>query len=121
MEDVSGSFRFDDNKDSDWRNNPGRSANTYHANFSKELGYSTMEDIRKARDLGAILDTNGKGFHSRNLQIAKSKRMLAFSWSKTGEPDSGGTLHTWQHCSGQKIHINLADLKESPSPASETK
>lgn len=104
--------RFADSGVWDWRRNPGRSANTYHSQFSQHLGYNSMKDIQEAVALGAILNTDAFGFKDRDEQVAKADFMLAFSWGKN-EPEEGGTRHTWRLCKGVRRHIALASLPTS--------
>lgn len=105
---------FTDTGSSDWRTNPGRTANYYHALFSKKLGRDTLAEIAAARQQGAVLDTSLNGFYARNSSIAaKATHMLAFSWSDSGAPTDGGTADTWKKCrlpAARKAHISLLDL-----------
>lgn len=59
---------------------------------------------------GAIIDSEHFGFHSRNVEVSKSTKMLAFTWSDADEPTEGGTKHTWSLCQGDRLHIRLAGL-----------
>lgn len=96
----------------DWKTNPGRSANAYHRAFSKKLGKDTLFDIELAQQLGAVL-VEGKGFHERNTDVAKSDFLIAFTFGLNGKPKVGGTLDTWQKAapSTRKVHVSLATLR----------
>jgi hypothetical protein len=103
--------QFADNGSSDWRKNPGRSANGYHRQFSTVTGKNSIQELADAREKdGAILDTSEFGFHKRNQQVAKVDRMLAFTWNTGDVPEPGGTYHTWVCCKSQKTHVGLSTL-----------
>ena len=98
---------FSDAKVVNWIYNPGGTLNYYHNNFSNIMGYNTLTDISNALNKGAIY-TISKGFHARNSLIAESDYLIAFTWSKTSQPDDGGTMDTWKKFKGSnKIHIGL--------------
>jgi hypothetical protein len=104
--------KFVDIAVSDWRQNPGRSANRYHANFKSNTGYEPYKDIQAAIQNGAIIDTSHHGFHARNTAIAKNSNILiAFSWGTGNMPTDGGTLDQWRKCKALlKIHVPLRDI-----------
>lgn len=94
----------------DWRVNPGYLANLYHMKFSVALKRDTLQDIETARRNGALIDVS-PGFHKRNLKVAKSDFLIAFTSSHTNEPPpKGGTRHTWNACKVPKVHVSLYDL-----------
>ena len=105
-----------DNGSFDWRMNPGRLMNRLHSEFGSKLGYSTLEEIPTAVELGAQLCVY-PGFHARNRTVSSSPYCIAFSWSKTNEPDDGGTKFTWKLCKGQKVHVSLHDFSTSKQQA----
>jgi len=106
--------RFIDIGVSDWRSNPGRSANRYHEEFAKVTGYEPFKDISEAICMGANVSCH-YGFGARNTAIAQGcDVMIAFSWSIGNVPDQGGTKDTWEKCTaGEKIHISLDNLNRS--------
>lgn len=97
--------KFDDNGNSDWKNNPGKVANYYHDRFNIITSKNSYDDLYKVINLGAEIHIH-KGFHSRNQYVAKSEYMLAFTFGKAN-PEDGGTKHTWDLCKGKKFHISL--------------
>ena len=100
----------EDNNKTGFIHNPDKSANKYHNNFSKVLGYNTLHDIENAKLNKAIIVDDNIGFHKRNTLISKSEYLIAFSWAKNEFSIEGGTLDTWKKCKGKKIHIDLACL-----------
>ncbi|RUP48730.1 hypothetical protein BC936DRAFT_144084 [Jimgerdemannia flammicorona] len=104
--------KFVDTGVTNWRSNPGRSANHYHQKFKLATGYEPLKDIQAAVYNGAIVDASHHGFHARNTAIARNSDVLiAFSWSTGNAPTEGGTFDTWRKCPAQrKIHISLHDL-----------
>ena len=85
-------------------------ANQYHELFSQKMKYNTLHEIQKAINQGLKINTNNYGFKNRNMQVAKSDYLIAFTWNRK-VPQKGGTAHTWKNTkTHQKIHINLHDL-----------
>jgi hypothetical protein len=102
--------KYVDNGVKDFTKNPGRTSNRYHEQFSKAIGYNSFSDFEKVAQLGASLNCDFFGYHARNEQVAKVEKMMAFTWSNGTEPEKSGTSHTWSHCVGQRLHINLNSL-----------
>jgi DNA helicase II / ATP-dependent DNA helicase PcrA len=107
-------FEGDKYKDSgvvDFRTNPGGTLNYYFKPFSKKCGRDMLLDISRAIDLGAVIDTSGRGFKDRNSKIAKSDIIIAYTWGKF-DPSSGGTADTWSKISdrSKKIHVSLSTM-----------
>lgn len=101
---------FDNGMGNNWKTNPGFLANLCHKGFSKAIGHDTLKDIRLAIDLGAHVHTY-KGFHARNLEIAKGcDVLLAFSWAPGDAPVNGGTFDTWKKCNSKKHHYSLTSV-----------
>jgi len=104
---------YADTGDGDWRKNPGRVSNFYMQRFNAIMGdgFHMGRDIKLAYEKGAHL-VMGDGFHARNNDVAKSQVVIALTWSTTGEPDDGGTKHTWSKVKGtsRKIHVGLRTL-----------
>lgn len=102
--------QFEVSSTASWMNNPGITLNKLHSQFSEKLGQDSMNDLLCARELGAIYDTRAHGFHNRNLMVAQSDYLIAFTWGdSTVEPKEGGTLHTWSNCKSRfKIHVPLS-------------
>ena len=92
-----------------WKDNPGKTANSYHFNFSKTIGCNTLNEITLAINKGARIQVHD-GFHARNTEVANSEFLLAFTWSQENQPPDGGTLDTWNKSNAQKIHISLHQL-----------
>ena len=114
--------QYHDTGSGDWRTNPGRSANKYHREFSQCIGNDTLSELKVAIELGAIVDTpaSWRGFLERNSALARSMNVgakehpliIAFGWSGSDQPTSGGTLDTWRKTpSGvEKVYISIARL-----------
>lgn len=84
--------KFFDNGKYHWAVNPGKTANTYHSNFSKKINRDSLKDIENAINNGAIIDISN-GFHIRNKKIAnKANKLIAFG--ENDEP-TGGTKYTY--------------------------
>jgi hypothetical protein len=99
---------FEDTGASHWAANPGRLSNHQHHQFSQKMGYDTLQQIENARLAGAIIDTSAKGFHKRNLEVAKCDMMIAMTSSDGDAPRStGGTFHTWSSSKAWKAHLPL--------------
>ncbi|EGG21939.1 optic atrophy 3-like family protein [Cavenderia fasciculata] len=107
-------YQYLDTLSKDWRTNPGKTSNNYHNIMSKELGgRDTIKEIMDAHELGAILDTSSKGFHTRNTKVSKSDYLIAFTSSTSGQPEGGGTLDTWTKSKSlNKIHFTLQPLQQ---------
>ncbi|KAI8846683.1 hypothetical protein BC829DRAFT_418953 [Chytridium lagenaria] len=102
--------QFLDTGSSDWRSNPGRSANRYHRDFGRSMKEESMREICVALERGAKVGTSDGGFHKRNGKVAMSERMVAFTWGVGLEPKDGGTKDTWRKCKGRKMHVGLDTL-----------
>lgn len=113
----TGSRRVSAERSTDWRTNPGKTANAYHRSFSADTTRRSLYDIECARLLGAELDCTHPGFHARNRALAESvDLLLAFTWGKADQPEDGGTAHTWNHCRKEKIHLSLSNWAASQKP-----
>ena len=93
----------------DWRTNPGGTSNYCHNQFSARFDKNSLEEIHRAIEKGAVINSKNKGFHNRNNLVAKSDYILAFS-TGNNEPDTSGTKYTWNKCKGEKIFVCLNDL-----------
>lgn len=105
-----------DNGSSDWRTNPGKTANYYHRVFSTALGTDSLGDIQKLMEMDTTEVHVGKGFHERNGKVAKSEYMLAYTWGRGDEPDDGGTKHTWDLAAKtgcKRRHVSIQECVES--------
>jgi len=113
--------KFHDNGKSSWRDNPGGYLNRLHQSFSHSMRQSSLMDLLTAIKLGAQVTTSA-GFHARNSHVAKSRYLLAFTWSETKEPSPGGTLDTWKKASFSlattKLHVSLVSLTKKSSSSS---
>jgi hypothetical protein len=98
-------LKFEDNGNSDWKNNPGKVANYYHDKFNIVTNNNSYDELYKVINLKAEIYIH-KGFFSRNQYVAKSDYMLAFTFGKD-YPEDGGTKHTWDLCKGKKFHLSL--------------
>lgn len=102
---TSGS-QFHDNGLYDWRVNPGKTANYYHREFSKQLNKHSLAEIDWAIIKGAIFDVSN-GFHQRNSKIAFCDYLIAYGIEKGDEPKDGGTQDTWNKCTAPKVYIQI--------------
>lgn len=95
----------------------GDTLNNLHEAFNKKMEneLNSGTDLLCAQALGADLNCNYPGFLNRNLQVAKSEYIIAFTWGNScNSPKEGGTKHTWDHClSPHKIHIPLSTLSRT--------
>lgn len=103
--------RFLDNDDSNIYNNPGRSANKLHRQFTDKIGEDSLKHIQSAVYLGAKYCVH-KGFKERNTAVARdSKYLVAFTWSDGKAPkEESGTYDTWRKHTGTKIHVPISSL-----------
>ena len=106
--------QFMDTGSSDWKANPGRSANKLHKKFSEKIKEDSLEHLNTAIMVGAT-DAVHKGFHARNSFVAESDYLLAFTWGSGDVPKEGGTMDTWNKCKGKKYHVPLESLALSPA------
>ena len=111
-----------------------RTANHYHAEFSRILGVDTLSQIAEAVRRGAVA-TFHPGFKTRNLEVAAAaSRVLAFTFGAGREPAAvvesddafgsafdaglkdGGTAHTWAQAwrADAKLHVDLGWLSAVP-------
>ncbi len=77
----------------DWWTNPGKLANTLHAQFAYILGRHTQVDFVTAQSTGAKF-FYGQGFHARNAYVAASQYLIAFTFGANMDEYKGGTAHT---------------------------
>ena len=102
-----------DTGSSDWRTNPGRSANKLHKKFSEKIKEDSLEHLNTAITVGATIFVHG-GFHARNSFVAECDYLLAFTWGSGDVPKEGGTMDTWSKCKGKRYHVPLESLAVSP-------
>ena len=110
-------------QESNDRFDPGRTANYYHTQFSKSCNLNSLQDLQKAIEKGAYVQTYA-GFKPRNLIVGKCDCLIAFTFgTHHSENDlqsngwknpisaglkAGGTSHTWKNSNAPtKIHVNL--------------
>lgn len=100
-----------------WFRGPSKSsssaANYYHALFSEAAGVGSLDDIAVAMTLPGchvtMEDThNGfSGMFARNAKVAQADEMFAYTFGQGDMPEDGGTRHTWDLCTGKRVHIAL--------------
>ena len=110
---IDGKPQFMDTGSTDWRINPGRSANKLHKQFSTKINEDSLQHLNTAITVGATLFIH-EGFHARNSSVAESDYLLAFTWGSGDVPKEGGTMDTWSKCKGRKYHVPLGSLAVSP-------
>lgn len=131
--------RFADGRFSGPPADAARTANHYHAEFSRILGIDTLSQIEEAVRRGAVASFHA-GFKTRNLEVAAvASRVIAFTFGAGREPivageadgafgsafdaglKDGGTAHTWAQAwrADAKLHVDLGWLSAAPEePAS---
>lgn len=98
----------------DWRTNPGGTAVALHRQFSRVCGFDSLEELHQL--IGPPSSSRvsvhvGRGFHDRNLYVADSDALVAFTFGEGDAPKDGGTAHTWRASRASvKIHVPLATL-----------
>lgn len=126
--------RFADGRFSGPPADAARTANHYHAEFSRILGIDTLSQIEEAIRRGAVVSFHA-GFKTRNLEVAAvASRVLAFTFGAGREPavavetdeafgsaldaglKDGGTAHTWAQSwrADAKLHVDLGWLSAAP-------
>ncbi len=95
---------------------PGRTANYYHRQFSKAMGYpahTSLDSIGKLLLADSEVGyTVSDGFHARNILTGQVDLLIVFTWGEGNEPKDGGTLHCWRNSiAPRKIHIPLHTLE----------
>jgi len=99
-------------------NSSASAANFYHTSFSRVLGHHTLSDIERALTNGAVSTVEPArpgygGLFARNLKVAKSDILLAYTFGPGDEPEDGGTRDTWNKhlvdvgAGGSRTHITL--------------
>jgi hypothetical protein len=105
----------------------GRTANYYHAPFSKLLGVDTIAEIEQAIKKGAEVtyetETSNKAMFIRNEKVAKeSNAMIAYTYGEGNEPADGGTKDTWNKSKYlDKTHISINKIKFTPQSSTSVK
>ena len=84
---------YHDNGNTDWKVNPGRTANLYHKQFQVATNINSLSEINISKCEGATL-IEMNGFHARNAMVAKSDFLLAMTFGKGHEVMTGGTEDT---------------------------
>lgn len=93
----------------------GAVANHYHEAFSVHAGRDTLADLFQAIKKGAEFRFYG-GFKSRNLAVADTDALLAFTFGKGGPPTDSGTAHTWRASKAKaRAHISLDNAFTDPA------
>jgi len=88
--------------------NSGAALNQYHTSFCATTTIDSFAQIKESREKGAILNTASKSFLARNNLVANDlDYAIAFTMSKTKEPNEGGTAYTWKRIKCKKVHIRL--------------
>lgn len=100
-----------DNGSWDWKENPGRTANRYHQEFSAKMNRNTLADMHDALSAGATFVDTYKGFHERNGHVADCDYLIAFTWGDGATPTDGGTADTWKKSKAKcKTHVRCSSL-----------
>lgn len=97
----------------------GSAANYYHRLFSQVIARDTLGQIAeviaqgRAKADGSITITCEPespgigGMFARNAKVALANELLAYTFGEGDVPADGGTLNTWNKCTGKKTHISL--------------
>ena len=90
------------------------SANFHHANFSRIIGQDSLAQLQEAIDtIGCRVEyaeqqlPGFQGFFERNLKVAQSENLIAYTFGTGLVPADGGTKHTWDNCKNHKVHVSL--------------
>lgn len=89
--------------------NPGPTMTKYHKQFSQKCQLNSLKELIEAKEAGAILNTETKGFKQRNTKVAESVQLLiAFTFGEGNVPKDGGTSDTWDKSTkAVRVHIPL--------------
>jgi len=87
----------------------GETLNILHKTFSSRIDVDTLDEIALAIAKGATIKVV-KGFKNRNMKIAQSTVLLAFTPEGGDTPITPGTLDTWNKHKGCKICVNINKL-----------
>lgn len=109
-------IQFVDSGIYNWKSNPGFIANLLHKNFIKKTGIKSFNELYDVSIIpNCNIETEHRGFHGRNSEIAKSDYIIAFTWGEsTAVPKDGGTCDTWRKShahSTKKVHVPLSRLE----------
>lgn len=99
---------FFDNGRPKWYENPGRSCNKYHEQFSHVTKRNSIREILDVVNRGARVQIH-QGFHARNTMVAQSNYLIAMTFGE-GAPVNGGTSDTWNKFTGVRCHVDLGRL-----------
>lgn len=89
---------------------PAQVATYYHNMFSKKVDFDSINEIIEAVNKGAEI-YEYDGFFIRNVKVANSDMIIAFTWGNGYEPKDGGTKNTWDRSSARvKLHFPLSKL-----------
>eukprot|EP01031_Cornospumella_fuschlensis_P025223 gene25223-30465_t len=93
----------------------GETLNKLHAEFTRKMKneFDSQADLLCALALGADVNCSFPGFFNRNMQVAKSEYVIAYTWGESiALPKGGGTKHTWSQCvTKNKVHVPLSSLR----------
>ena len=88
-------MQFVDNGSTDWRKNPGATANRHHLAFSARCGINSLEELHQLITERRADVLIGTGFHERNTFIAESAdALIAFTFGNGVALKDGGTADT---------------------------
>lgn len=89
-------------------------ANFYHKMFSERIGINSLQDIADAASMpncfGSFqpMQSGYGGMFVRNAIVAReAEELLAYTFGEGDQPADGGTLDTWNKCTGVRTHITL--------------
>lgn len=108
--------QFEDNKNSDWFLNPGKTVNYYHNLFCGHCNnLRSLKDIQTAINKGAKVIVKD-GFHERNAIVAQADLLIAFTFGNESYVKPGGTAHTVSkflkiNKSENSYHVDLNTFK----------
>ena len=94
----------------------GSAANYYHQLFSTVIGRNTLKQLELAMCMDNIdggyepAAAGYGGMFNRNSKVAASEGMLAYTFGAGDIPADGGTLDTWNKCTGTKHHQSLLEF-----------
>ena len=104
--------KFIDNGNTNFYNNPGKTANRYHTYFIKiKTNINSLKEISYALEHKNVkVYEKYNGFKKRNICVGKVDTLLAFTFG-TDKPSTTGTKYTWDNSKAKfKINFNIDSL-----------
>lgn len=91
-------------------------ANYYHKLFSEVIGRNSIAEIVTAaahEHCYGTIEAEAPGYgamFARNAKVAQQEYLLAYTFGEGFQPTDGGTVDTWNKCTGERYHVPLSTL-----------